>query len=350
MKTMHKLTLILLMLPVLSFAGIVKGKYTRERKIEKNFSVNSTAALQVMNKYGSVTITTWDQDKTDIEVTITVSGNNEETVQKRFNSIDVNITGTNSLVEAYTKFGSFNRGNVSMEINYVVKIPKNGTLGLGNMYGDIRLGRIYGGTNIQIQYGSLHIEEANSDVNKLDLQYASGSKIGYIKTATIKMQYSDIDGGKAGKLTLNNDYSNVKFNQIEDININMDYGNLSLGTADKVVIEGDYSNFKCERLNNLLTVSMDYGSVKVNNVASTTRNIAITTDYSDIKLGFSPDMGFSFECDLQYGGLSGKDYLNFIEKIEKNSSAHYKATSDRGAGNCKVRINSEYGGVKIFRN
>lgn len=350
MKTIHKLTLLLLMLPVLSFAGIVKGKYTRERKIEKSFNVNTTAALQVMNKYGSVTITTWDQDKTDIEVTITVSGNDEETVQKRFNSIDVKISGTNSLVEAYTKFGSFNRGNVSMEVNYVVKIPKNGVLGIGNMYGDIRIGKIYGGANIQVQYGNLSIDEANSDTNNFDLQYSNSSRIGYIKAGIIKMQYSNIDGGRAGKLSINDDYSNVKFSLVEDINMNMDYGNLSLGSADKVIVEGDYSNLKCERLTGMLTVSMDYGSVKVNNIASSVRNIAITTDYSDTKLGFSPDMGFSLECDLQYGGLGGKEYLNFIEKIEKNTSAHYKANSDKGAGNCKVRINSEYGGVKIYRN
>lgn len=350
MKTIHKITLILLLLPLLSFAGIVKGRYTREKKIVRSFSVNDNAALQVMNKYGTVTITTWDQNKTDIDVTITVSGNDEDLVQKRLNSIDVKISGTSSLVEAYTRFASSGGRNISMEINYVIKIPKNGTLGIGNMYGDVRLGEINGGINLQLQYGNLYIDEANSEINKFDLQYSTSSRIGYIKTGVIKMQYSNIDGGRAGKISINNEYSNIKFSQIEDINVKMDYGNLSLGTADKIIVDGDYSNLKCDRLTNLLTVSMDYGSVKINNVASTTRNIAITTDYSDIKLGFSPDMGFSFECDLQYGGLNGKDYLNFIERIEKNTSAHYKAISEKGAGNCKVRINSEYGGVKIFRN
>jgi hypothetical protein len=350
MKTMHKLTLILLMLPALSFAGIVRGKYTREKKIEKSFSVNNNAALQVMNKYGNVTITTWDQDKTELEVSITVSGNDEERVQKRFNSIEVNISGTSSLVEAYTRFGSFNRGNVSMEINYVIKIPRNGALGIGNMYGDIRLGKIYGGTNIQIQYGNLSIDEANSENNKLDLQYSTSSRIGTIKAGTIKMQYSNVDGGRAGKLTINNDYSNVKFTDADDLNMTMDYGNLSLGSVDKLVVEGDYSNLKCDRVTNLLTASLDYGSVKINNIVPAVRNIAITAQYSDIKLGFNPDMGFSFEIDTRYGSISGKDIMNFSEKIEKNQSFHCKGVSDKGAGNCKVRVNVEYGGVKLYRN
>lgn len=349
MKTIYKLTLLFLLLPVGLSASIVKGKYTKEKKIEKGFAVNSNAGLQVGNKFGNIAITTWDQDRTEIEVVITVSGNNEDDVVKRLNSIDVEFDATKALVTAMTRFGNA-KGKSSMEINYTIRIPKNGTLGINNQYGSIKLGKIYGGMNIDLQYGNIIIDEANSEVNKLNLQYANGSRIGYIKTMDLKMQYSDMNIVKSGAITANTDYSQIKVDEVRTISLDMDYGDLNVGYANIINLKSDYSGFKCGRLDNLLNASVNYGNVKVNSITQWARSIVVKGTYSEIKLGFAPETAFSFEFDTEYGGLGGKELLNFSEKTEKDIKAHYVGSSKAGEGNCKVYAKSEYGEIRISRN
>lgn len=350
MKTIVNYLLLLLLLPTMASAAIVKGKYTKERKISKSYTVNNNAGLQVANKYGNVVVTTWDQDRTEIEVVITVGGNKQEDVEKRINSIDVEFDATKQLVKASTKIGSFRGRNISMEINYTIKIPRNGTLGIGNQYGGIKLGKINGGMNIDCQYGSLSIEEANADHNNIDIQYSDMSKIGYIKTTKIKAQYSGLHITKVGSFTADTDYTDVKIDNAGDVNMSIDYGGLNIGNADKVNVNAAYTDVKVGRVDNLLNVKTEYGDVLVKQIATSARSIVVNSSYGTTNLAFADATGFTFEFDLDYGGISGKELLRFTEKSEKDTSSHYKGSSAKGSGACKVYVTTQYGDIKISRS
>ena len=350
MKTIVNYLVILLLLPALATAGITKGKYIKERKISKSFAVNNNAGLQVGNKYGNIVITPWDEDRTEIEVVITVSGNNEDTVLKRFNSVDVEFEATKQLVKASTKIGSFRGMNINMEINYTIKIPRNGTLGIGNQYGGIKLGKINGGINVDCQYGSLTIDEANAENNTINMQYSDASRIGYIKAAKITMQYSGIYIVKVGTLTASADYTEVNIDSGGDVNMSIDYGEFNIGSANKVNVNADYTVCKVGRIDNLLNIKTEYGDVTVKEIAASARSVVVNSSYGTTKLAFADAAGFNFEFDLEYGSLSGQENLRFTEKSDSGSSAHYKGSSNKGSGACKVYVKSEYGDIKINRN
>lgn len=348
MKTIVNYLIVLLLLPVLATAGITKGKFTKEKKISKSYSVNNNAGLQVANKYGNIVITPWDEDRTEIEVVITVSGNDEDKVTKRLSSIDVEFDATKQLVKASTKIGNFH-GNISMEINYTIKIPKNGTLGIGNSYGGIKLGKINGPMNIECQYGSLYIDEANAENNNISIQYCDASKIGYMKSGKLSMQYSAMSITKVGALTANADYTNVAISSAGDINMSIDYGSLNVGAADKVNVNAEYTPCNIGRVDNLLNISTDYGDVQVKEIAPSARSITVNSSYGGTRLAFAGEAGFTFEFDVEYGSLTGKEHLKFTEKSDKDISAHYKGSAP-GNGQCKVFVKAEYGDIKISRN
>ncbi|MFP9100403.1 DUF4097 family beta strand repeat-containing protein [Flavobacterium sp. RHBU_24] len=350
MKIIVNYLIILLLMPTLATAGIPKGKYIKERKISKSYTVNNNAGLQVGNKYGNIVITPWDEDRTEIEVVITVSGNNEDNVLKRFNSLDVEFEATRELVKAFTKIGNFRGMNINMEINYTIKIPRNGTLGVGNQYGGIKLGRINGGMNIDCQYGSLTIDEANAENNTINLQYCDASRIGYIKAAKIKMQYSGIYIVKLGMLTASADYSEVTIDNAGDVNMGLDYSELTIGNADKVNVRADYTALKVGHVDDLLNIKTEYGDVTVKEIAASARSVVVNSTYGTTKLAFADAARFTFEFELDYGSLSGQENLKFSEKSDKDSSAHYKGSSNTGSGACKVYVKSEYGDIKINRN
>ena len=48
-----------------------KGKHTKEKKISKEYNVNSNATLKVDNSYGDLEIVTWNENRIVIDVTIT---------------------------------------------------------------------------------------------------------------------------------------------------------------------------------------------------------------------------------------------------------------------------------------
>ena len=83
-----------------SEGGGLKGKYSKEKTIKKEFNVNSNALLKIKNSYGNLNITSWDQDKVVIEVHIKTSGNNEDKVISRLKEIDVDFENGNSMVSA----------------------------------------------------------------------------------------------------------------------------------------------------------------------------------------------------------------------------------------------------------
>jgi hypothetical protein len=311
MKTirLNHIILLLFLIPGMAMAGVVRGKYTKEKKISKSYSVSSTAGLTVSNKYGNIYITTWDEDKTAIDVVITVSGNDEDEVNKRLSTIDIDFNATQSLVNAKTIIDNFRGKKVSMEINYTIKIPKRGTLGLANQYGGIMLGKINGGVNINCQYGSLDIEELNAENNNIDIQYCSTTKIGYIKGGAFKAQYSDLNITKTGKLALNTEYTPFKVGIANDIVYKASYGDIKIGSSDKITGNSNYTGVKIGIITNVVNLTSNYGDISIAGLQKSAKNIVINTSYGSATVKYDADAAFDFEFDLQYAGLSGKESL-----------------------------------------
>jgi hypothetical protein len=73
MKTIHKLALLLLLIPSVVIANndLDKKKHEKSKSISKSFDVNSDATLKISNKYGDVNVTSWNQNRIEIDVKIT---------------------------------------------------------------------------------------------------------------------------------------------------------------------------------------------------------------------------------------------------------------------------------------
>ena len=107
MKTalLYKALVTFLLIPTLVIASNGKnwkGRYTKEKTINKVFTVNPDATLKVSNSYGNVEVVTWNENRVEIEVHITTNGNNEDKVQKKLDQITVEFSNSSSHVSAKT--------------------------------------------------------------------------------------------------------------------------------------------------------------------------------------------------------------------------------------------------------
>jgi hypothetical protein len=348
MRTIFKITL-LLFAPAALFAGEgLKGKYLKEKKISKTFNVSATAALDVSNKYGTVYVTTWDQNQTVIDVVIKVSGNNEGHLEKRLNSIDVNFNATTAKVTAETKIGNY-AGKASMEINYTIKVPKKGSIDVNNQYGNIILGKIYGRTMLKLQYGNLSADQLNGNKNELNLQYTDVATIDHIALGKITVQYSSLKiQNAADELTLNSEYTDVKLGAVKRLNLKTAYGDIKVDNVQDVAGTASYSDVRIGTLTGMLNYSTTYGDIVVGRISKDVSSVFISGQYSDINIKYDAAWAFDFSAKTLYADVRGAQNFTLQEKKETGSSRYYRGYH-RSSGTGRLTIESDYGDINLTR-
>jgi hypothetical protein len=334
-----------------------KGKHTKEKKVHKEFTVNANATIEIKNSYGNIDVVTWDENRVVIDVTITTNGNNEEKVVKKLDGIDVEFSGSSNHVYAKTKFEknnsswwSWGKSNVSMKINYVIKMPASNNVDLNNNYGSINLDKLEGRAIIDCDYGKITTKELMADNNDINFDYTNNSYFEYIKSGTINADYSSYTVGKTNNLEIDADYTKSKIEIAEDVEYNCDYGALTIDKANNISGDGDYLTLRIGDVYKDVSIKADYGSCKIDNMTSNASDINIESDYMKITIGYSAGYNFDFNINLRYGSLRGDDDLEFNKQIIKSSSKQYAGyNGTKGSGN-NINITSDYGSVTFNKN
>ncbi len=361
MKTrqLYKL-IILLLIPAITFADDEwKGKYTKNKKINKEFTVNSDATLKINNSYGNLDIATWDQNRIEIEVSITTNGNDEEKVQKKLDEITVKFSSSPEWVAAETIFNKnkskswwswSKKNNVNMEINYLVKMPITNAVILDNDYGNINLDKLEGVAKINCDYGKITTKELMADNNSISFDYTNNSYFEYIKSGKIHADYSGYTVSKTEDLDISADYSKSRIEVAENINYSCDYGGITIEKVNNVVGNGDYLTTRIGDVYKNVSIKADYGSLKIDKLQASAGNVNINSDYVGIKIGVDPAYNFDFEIDLEYASLNDADGFQYNKKkIESGDKYYLGYYGNQNSGNL-VQISSDYGSVTFYKN
>lgn len=363
MKTIQlsKLMTLFLLLPFVSFATTDTNgieKHTKEKTIKKSFSVSANATLKINNSYGNIDIVTWNENRIDIQVIITVKGNDEDKVQQKLDDINVDFSATNSLVSAKTIFNkdksswwNWNgNNNVNMTINYVIKMPVSNSVDLNNDYGNINLDKLEGRATISCDYGKITTKELMADNNRISFDYTSNCYFEYIKSGEINADYSGFTIAKAKNINLNADYTSSTIETVEDINYTCDYGSVKINRANNIMGNGDYLTVSIGDVYKNVTLEADYGSIKIDNLTNQAKNVTINSDYTGIKIGHVSDYHFNFDIDLEYASLKDSGDFNFNKKREESGENYYSGYYGASNSGNLIKIDSEYGSVSFFKN
>ena len=357
-KLLYKTALILFIIPSIVLAGNTvnwKGKYTKEKTVKKEFTVNKNALLKVDNSYGNIDIVTYDGNTISIEVNIKTNSNNEEKAQKKLDEISIEFNGSSSLVEAKTKFGKnssswWNWGknnNVNMEINYIIKLPITNNVDLNNDYGSINLDKLEGKATLNCDYGKITTKELMADNNDINFDYTNNSYFEYIKSGKINADYSGYTVGKTKNLQITADYTKSVVEVAEDVNYNCDYGSVHIEKANNITGNGDYLTTRLGDIYKNVSIKADYGSIEINQMTANAGNLNIESNYTGITIGYNSAYSFNFEIDLEYASLRDKDGLEISkQKIESSDKYYAGYYGNNNSGNL-IKINSDYGSVSL---
>lgn len=354
MKTKIKILLLFISIPTIALAyNGFKGKYTKEKKIKKEYTVNPDARLKIDNSYGNINVVSWEENRILIEVFIKTNGNNEERVQEKLDEIDVDFDGSAGFVSATTELNkgsgswwkSWKDSNVNREIRYEVKVPVTIDVDINNDYGDIYINKIRGNAKINCDYGKLILGELLGDNNTLNFDYTNNATIEYMKSGRITADYSSFTLDKAGTIELNADHTKSEFGEVENLNYVCDYGKLQSETVGTFIGRGDHLTTTIGTVQGDINLNTNYGSVRISELASNAGDVVIQSEYTGIKLGYNRDYNFTFNISLEYSGLSGQDDLEFTKKRVESRDKYYEGFYGSANSQNNININSEYGGV-----
>ena len=354
LKIHYNLALLLLIMPIMVLANTVNNvKSTKEKIIKKSFNVSANTTLKVNNSYGNLDIVTWSENRIEFEIIIKVTGSNSEKISEKLKDITVNFSNTDGFVSAETKFGkrdtswwSWNTNNkLKIEVNYRIKMPITNNVNLNNDYGSINLDKLEGVAKINCDYGKITTKELMADNNIINFDYSNNCYFEYIKNGKVSADYSGFTIAKVEDLYLNADYTKSIIEIAENIKYNCDYGALKIENINNLEGNGDYLSLRLGNVFKNVAVRADYGSIKIERMASKAKNITINSDFVGITIGFDTGYNFNFDIDLDYGSLRASDDFKYINKnvdySEKQYSGYY---GSKNSGNL-VKINSEYGSV-----
>ncbi|MFI2742910.1 hypothetical protein ACG2LH_09240 [Zhouia sp. PK063] len=354
MKILAKIVIMFLLFPLGIWAHEKqpewKGRYTKQKTIKKAFNVNSNALLSVDNSYGNVVITTWNQNRTEIEVVIKTNGDDEDKVQRKLDEITVNFMATSGTVAAKTIFEKKGwslfggNDNVNMEINYTIKLPVTNSVNLSNDYGGIQIDKLNGDASISCDYGKLTLGRLNGNNNSLAFDYTTNATIEYIKNARINADYSDFELAEVGNLELSADYTKSKIGKANHIKYNCDYGSLNADAINNLEGTGDYITLRLGEISGNVQINAEYGSLKIAELTPSAGNVMIKTEYTGMNIGYNANYFFNFEIALEYGGLKGGDGFNYNIQRDKSGEKYYAGTYGNNPSK-NVTIKSEYGSV-----
>lgn len=324
------------------------GKYTKQKSLQKTVLVNSDATLSVKNKYGNLLITTWDEDKIGIEVTITVSADSEKWVEEKLNSITVDFNGSKSLYSAETQIDSnesYGR-NSSMEINYTIKIPKKGNVKLDNKYGDIIMHDLNGSSDIICKYGKISLGNLKSNSNIIKIDYCPKSTIASIKNASIEAKYSGISIDSFEMLALTSSYTDITIKNGTNLNYKSNYGKIAIEKVTNLVGNGNYLTINIDEIEKNLTLSTNYSNLTLGTIAEKANDISIDAGYTNIKINHSANYSFDFDISTRYGNFKTNSELSYSTKVEKNTSKSYTGFYNKSGIN-QLRLSSNYGNITL---
>lgn len=349
MKTIVKIVFIIVLFPMLSYGNNDENNaYNKEKNISKTYAVNDDAQVNITNSYGNVNVYLWDENKISIQVNIKVSGNNEKKINERINTIDVDFVATTSKVSAKTIFTTkqWNSSNISYEINYTVKIPRNGNIDLNNKYGNITVEKLNGSSDITCRYGSIILGQFNNNNNSINIAYSSNSSINSIDKLNLDSQYSDIDFQKVNQINIDGNYNTFNFQNVGALNLSSNYTKIKASSIQKIAIDGNYLTLKLGEVGKTININSNYSDIQFS-ASSKTDAIAINGNYTNSKITCSSDFAFNFNINLGYGSFKEELDLKYTLKSEKNNSKSYSGYHIN-QGKAAINITTNYGSVQLL--
>jgi hypothetical protein len=365
MRSVYSAILILLTSTAL-LAYAIRQEYSQT--IVKDFPIQADGEVTIENRYGSVEVNTWPQNRVKISVTITVRATSEQKAQKVFDDVDIKFTSSSAQVAAKTvislddNWWNWDEEKKDFSIQYEVWLPQSVDLEVRNKYGDVAVAEMDGNTHIHLQYGNLQLPKLNNDLH-LEFSHGTG-QIGQVKDLEGMLSYCNLQLAQARDLRIETEYSNLQIDQAQEVFANAKYNRISIGNLQSFDYEGRYDVVEIDQVDRFHAIAkysdfhlgsvvqaaafdLEFGLVQLDRVESGFEEINLTGRFTDYQVDIAPGASYHLEAAADYAGISYPTSMNVT--YEQESSTYHLVEGYQGqeGGGSVIKAQLNYGGLKV---
>jgi len=384
---------LLLVLP-LGAGDLPTQRQDYEKNYSETFSVDGSGDVRLSNRYGEITVETWDRDEVKIDVRVKVSADDQDDADRLFNRIEVSFTGGANSASAITSIGSNGKrkgkkggGNIltdwideiewpwsssgnnygssnDFRVYYRVKMPASASLETEAKYCDVSLPDLSGNTDLSVGYGNLvagdltgrnevSVSYGTARIDQLGdnstfrVRYCDGNEIRKAASLRYDGRYSETEVGTVDRLTVNAGYEELEVESARELRIDGNYNDILVDRVERIFLDGNYSDVEIGEVIRELEVDASYGDLEINHLRTGFERIYIRVNYIDVELDVDTDAGFTFDLSTRYGGIDFDTSRATNKNSNKSGSTRTVTGSFPGKGKGTIDISTSYGDISI---
>ena len=293
----------------------------------KTYPADANDVLSIENKYGNVTVNTWNRNEFKVDVQIKVSAGSDDQAKDVLDNVKISDAKNGSTVafrtiieEVHNSWFSALTGNGAkrIEIDYTIYMPAKNEFVVDDRYGSIILPDLSGKVTINNAYGSLVAKSLSNE-------------------SVIRVRYGSANIESLGNCTMQ-----------------LSYGDLTVGSVNTLTADIGYSPAKIGKLHTAGTISLRYGGgLKIDDLDRNVKSLVINASYTNIDLGINSDENADFAIYTHYGDFDYADHtITLTDKApddarEYHASKNYKGYIGKAGSGKSITISSNYGNVKF---
>ncbi|MEZ5000054.1 MAG: hypothetical protein R2744_03930 [Bacteroidales bacterium] len=328
------------------------------KKYNKEFSSKEKTQLAIDNRYGDITVESWNESRVVIDVLVTVEYGDQAKAEKFLEMINVEfsdeggVIGAKTVIDSKFSFGGWRDGQ-KFTIDYVVKMPVSLNFNVINRYGSVDIDELSGQVDVTVKYGSLFIEKLSrgkeKPLNKIALAYSSGELVEMGWTELYLRYSSRTTIGRARALMVDSRYSKLQIEKVGSIVLDSKYDNINITGLNNIVAESGYTSYNLGTVTGKLDIDAGYGSIGVERLAAGFESVNIASRYCSTKINVDDDASFVLDGSVQYGGIGfNEERAEIMTRIYESNSKTIKAVIGDKNTTSKIDFRSSYGSFKVF--
>lgn len=322
-----------------TFAGDTKKTISDTKTWNKSFNVNSNARFNLSSRESEINITTWNENRIEIKVTLTIEAFEQEEINKLFTAFEPSISGNPSevtvsnpaCIEKVISTPSKMRLKINNQIikvkeyhfRFDVKMPATNSLNLKNRFGEVVLGNHKAEVDLELYECDVKGAQINSTKTLASLKFSDGT-LGASKDMVLNTYESDLNLTEIGLLNMNAKFSEIQFLKVTNAKIDAYESELDLGQTNSVTIKQSFGKLKIAEAKtlNLTSYELDFETGKIENL-----NLP-SSKFSKVTCGMAGDIviGEAYENRMTFGEaksieMEAKFSQVDIGKLEKSLTA-----------------------------
>ncbi|MGF7138729.1 hypothetical protein [Roseimarinus sediminis] len=284
------------------------AQVTESRTLTKGFEVDKSTIVDIENKYGDVSIETWDKDSVWVEIVYEVSEKNYDRLDKKMKEISFELTQSGHYVVVSTIIGS-TRNMLLGEINKLkesigmaesqvkidirISLPDQLDLRIKNKFGNIYLDDYNGDVSINLSNGRLKAHDLTGYSN-LTISF-SDAIINSIDTGSLEIYYSEMNLTAARKLRITSKTSDITITEVKQMLVNSSRDDYRIRMIADFETQASWTDFAITEFSKQSDIKMNYGELTIEKIQPTMEQIVIDARSTKINLFFSNNMDVNFD-------------------------------------------------------